>query len=356
MIPETLRQQIAGATLHSCGSGIRWHSILSQPKLTVGMIGGSVTQGYSAAGFSAHAYPAAFAEGLRLLGYETDYHVCAEAGMGSMEGNLLADTQILAYKPDLVILEFAINETTLRPSVMAFESLLRKLLCQPEPPVVCLLLLRSANDYSCESFMLPLAAHYGLPCVRLRAGLNPALERGELQWEDYGDNESHPTDDGQRLLADCLLHLIRTARELPDEPAKPVPEPWLDAPFQKMQYVLPSADLPYVKTDAEIVPRRNASFPSAWLLHPKSGSMQIETECETLLLFYETHHLPEYGACRITADGEPMNPPVLHSNSIYGWGNARFVVAVPPGKRRMHTVTLEPTEGNFYLLGFGLVK
>jgi hypothetical protein len=51
-----------------------------------------------------------------------------------------------------------------------------------------------------------------------------------------------------------------------------------------------------------------------------------------------------------------MNPPVLHSNSIYGWGNARFVVAVPPDKCRMHTVTLEPTEGNFYLLGFGLVK
>ena len=108
MIPETLRQQIAGETLHSCGSGIRWHSLLNQPKLTVGMIGGSVTQGYSAAGFSVHAYPAAFAEGLRLLGYETDYHVCAEAGMGSMEGNLLADMQILAYKPDLVILEFAI--------------------------------------------------------------------------------------------------------------------------------------------------------------------------------------------------------------------------------------------------------
>lgn len=355
MIPDTLRRQIAADTLESCGSGIRWQGILTKPKLSIGLIGGSVTQGYSAAGFCPTSYPVLFAEGLRERGYEVETNLCAEAGMGSMEGNLLADAQIIAHKPDLVVLEFAINETTLRPSVIAFESLLRKLLCQPEPPVVCLLLIRSMNDYSCESFMLPLAEHYNLPCIRLRKGLNPALERGDLKWEDYGDPESHPNDDGQRLLADCLLHLIDTAKNLPDEPAEPLPEPWLDAPYQHLQYLHPNADTEAVRTSAPIVARRNHSFPEAWLLSAQNGGMQIETECEALLIFYETHHLPEYGACKITADGEPLNPPVLQSNSIYGWGNARFVAAVPPGPRKLHTIQLEPTEGNFYVLGFGIV-
>ena len=355
MIPENLRRQISTDSLESCGSGIRWHSILTKQKLSIGVIGGSVTQGYSAVGFSPSAYPMLFGEGLRARGYETEVHVSAEAGMGSMEGNLLADSQIICYHPDLVVLEFAINETTLRPSVIAFESLLRKLLSQPEPPVVCLLMIRSANDYSCESFMLPLAEHYGLPCIRLRKGLNPLLERGDLKWEDYGDAESHPNDDGQLLLAECLLHLIDTAKDLPDEPARPLPEPWLDAPFQRLRYLLPEANTASVRTDAPIVERYNRSFPAAWLLSCKNGGMRIQTECESLLLFYETHRLPEYGACRITADGEELNPPVLHSNSIYGWGNARFVVAVPPGPHRMHTIELEPTEGNFYLLGLGIV-
>ncbi len=352
MIPDTLRRQIAADALQSCGSGIGWHTILNKKTLRIGLIGGSVTQGYSAAGFCPAAYPISFIEGMKARGYDAEYELCAEAGMGSMEGNLLADEQILAHKPDLVIVEFAINETTLRPSVIAFESLLRKLLSQPEPPVVCLLLIRSMNDYSCESFMLPLAEHYGLPCVRLRKGLNPALERGDLKWEDYGDPESHPNADGHRLLAECLLHLIDTAKELPDEPRNPLPEPWLDAPYQHLLYVHP-ADSPAVRTAAPIVPRQNRSFPGAWLLSGKNG-MTIELECEALLLFYETHHLPEYGACRITVDGEPLNPPVLHSNSIYGWGNARFVAAVPPGSRKLHTVTLEPTEGSFYVLGLGI--
>lgn len=353
MIPEELRAQIAADSLDSCGNGIRWHTLLHQKKLRIGMIGGSVTQGYSAAGFSPAAYPQLFEKGMRQRGYDAEVFICAEAGMGSMEGNLLADSQILCHQPDLVVLEFAINETTLRPSVIAFESLLRKLLRQPEPPVVCLLLIRSMNDYSCESFMLPLAEHYGLPCVRLRKGLNPALERGALTWADYGDPESHPNDDGQQLLADCLLHLIDSAHGLPDEPALPLPPPWLDAPFQSLQYIHPDADSSAVQTGAPIVPRINRSFPAAWQLSSETGGMKIQTECSALLIFYETHHLPEYGACRITIDGEPLNPPVLHSNSIYGWGNAKYVIAVPPAPRAVHTVILEPTEGNFYVLGFG---
>lgn len=356
MIPDTLRRQIAAESLGSCGSGICWHTILRKKALCVGFIGGSVTQGYSAAGYTQSAYPALFAEGLRQRGYTVEQYLCAEAGMGSMEGNLLADDQIIRHQPDLVFLEFAINETTLRPSVMAFESLVRKLLSQKNPPVVCLLLIRSMNDYSCESFMLPLAEHYGLPCVRLRKGLNPALERGDLVWSDYGDTENHPNDDGHRLLAEALLHLIDTAKERPDEPAVPLPEPWLDAPYQALAYLHPAADLPGIETAAELVTRQHnlKSFPSAWLLHPGSGGLKYQTECSALLLFYETHHLPEYGACRVTVDGEPFNPPVLHSNSMYGWGNARFILAVPPGPRAVHTVTLEPTEGNFYLLGFGI--
>ena len=95
MIPEKLRRQIAADALQSCGSGIRWHSLLHQNKLKIGMIGGSGTQGYSAGGFSPAAYPTLFADGLRELGYDIEAFVCAEAGMGSMEGNLLAESSLI---------------------------------------------------------------------------------------------------------------------------------------------------------------------------------------------------------------------------------------------------------------------
>lgn len=355
MIPETIRRQIAEASLHSLGEGIPWQRLLTKKPLKLGFMGGSVTQGFAGDAVRP-AYPAMVTDALRAQGYETETIVCAEAGMGTMQGNLLAEEYLLAHKPDLVFLEFAINETTLKPSVISFESLLRKILTQPEPPIVCLFLIRNINDYHCESFMLPIAEHYRLPCVRLRPGLNAALERGELQWADYGDAESHPNRDGHLLLAECLLHLFDAAKSQQDAAPLPLPEPWLEAPFCNLRYVHPAAACAAVRSQAEIVPREHPYFPTAWKLTQQSGAWRCEAVCRAMLIFYETNHLPEYGAVRITVDGEPLNPPVLQGNSIYGWGNARFVHAVSCESAVPHTIELTPTDGCFYVLGIGICE
>ncbi|MBR4200968.1 MAG: SGNH/GDSL hydrolase family protein [Oscillospiraceae bacterium] len=354
MIPDNVKKQIAAAAVHSVGSGIAWQKLFAKNKLRIGFMGGSVTQGFSVDHVMEGAYPAQTVQLLREQGMDAEAIVCAEAGMGSMQGNLLAEEHLLAGKPDLVFLEFAINETTLRPSVLSFESLLRKLLTQPEPPVVCLFIIRNVNDYNCESFMLPVAEHYHLPCVRLRTGLNAALEQGLLKWEDYADAESHPTEDGHRLLADCLLQLFAAVRNAPDEAPLPLPEPWLGAPYQNLRFVHPEAECAFVQTDAELISRYHPYFPAAWKLTDKHPHLEFRAECRTVLIFYETHHLPEYGTCRISVDGEPMNPPVLDSNSLYGWGNARFVAAHSAAEAAAHLIALERTSGSFFVLGFGI--
>lgn len=356
MISDTLMKEIAAASLHSLGQGIAWRSLLEKRPLRLGFMGGSVTQGFAVDHVQPEAYPAMLTKALCAAGIPAEATVCAEAGMGSMQGNLLADDYLLAQKPDLVFLEFAINETTLRPSVIAFESLLRKILTQPEPPVVCLFLIRNVNDYNCESFMLPLAEHYHLPCVRLRPGLNAALERGVLQWSDYGDAESHPNPDGHRLLAECLLHMLKTAQARPDEAPLPLPEPWLDAPFIHMRYLRPEADCAFVQTEAEIISRWHPYFPAAWKLTAEQDTLEITADCRALVLFYETNRLPEYGDCGVSENGEPLNPPVLHGNSIYGWGNARFDVVFCEETAAAHHITLKRTDGSFFLLGVGICE
>lgn len=356
MITEALKKEIASGTLYSAGHGIAWHSLTEKQSLRVGFIGGSVTAGFAANAFHSGAYPELTVKGLCARGKDAECFVCADPGMNTMHGNLLADDMILCHKPDLVFLEFSINETTLRPSVAAFESLLRKLLTAPEPPVVCIFTIRNASGYSAESFMLPIAEHYGLPCVRLRPALNAALERNALTWADYGDMESHPTPDGQSLLAECLLHFWDTVSAMPDEEPLPLPEPWLDAPFTGLRFLRPAADCAAVSTDAPLVPRPHPYYAAAWRLTQETGALTVTAECSAMILFFETHSLPEYGSCRVSADGEPFSPPVLDSNSIYGWGNARFAVIISEETAAAHTVILEPENGSFYLLGIGICE
>ena len=357
MISESLIRQLAAEALCSTGNGIPWQTLLGKPHLTVGFMGGSVTQGYANLEIRSGAYPELVTDALRAQGYDAECCILAEAGMGTMQGNLLADEFILAKKPDIVFLEFAINETTLPPSVISFESMLRKLLTAPEPPVVCLLMLRSAAGYSCESsFMVPIAEHYGLPQISLNRAIAPAMERGELEWKDYGDEESHPNPDGHRLLAEMVLHLLETAKQLPDGKPAPLPAPWLDAPFTALRFLEAAEDTPGAETACALVPRPYQTyFRSAWKLCKAGGPLKLTVRCRILQVYYEIHRLPEFGSCRISADGEPMKQPLIHSNSIYGWGNAKFVTAVQAAEPAEHTLLLEPEEENVYVLGFGIV-
>ena len=357
MISESLFKQLTAEALCSCGHGIPWQTLLGKPHLTVGFMGGSVTQGYANLEIRRGAYPELVTNALCEQGYNAECCLLAEAGMGTMQGNLLTDEFILAKKPDIVFLEFAINETTLRPSVISFESMLRKLLTAPEPPVVCLLLLRSMQGYSCESFMVPVAEHYGLPYISLNHAIAPAMERGDLTWADYGDEESHPNTDGHRLLAEMVLHLLETAKQLPDSSPAPLPAPWLDAPFTDLTFLEAAPDADGVETSCELVPRPyQVYFRSAWKLCRAGGPLKLTVRCRVLQVYYETHRLPEFGSCRISVDGEPMKQPLIHSNSIYGWGNAKFVTAVSSAEEAEHTLLLEPEEENVYVLGFGICR
>ncbi|HBI85773.1 MAG TPA: hypothetical protein DDX71_05740 [Ruminococcus sp.] len=351
MMTDTIRARIAADCLCDVGAAQPWAEMFAKPSVSVGFIGGSVTSGFAADRFYETAYPQMLVQGMRDMGYHVKESVLAAPGMDSMTGNLLCDSYILPHQPDLIILDFAINEMTQRPSILAFESLLRHLLTMPRPPIICLLLLRSQNDYSCESFMLPMAAHYGLACINLRRGLNPALERGDLSWEEYGDSESHPTPEGHRLLADCLLHLLKQARQTEPRPHPELPAPWLDAPYTALHFRKPD--------DRPLIPRTDPYFREALCIDKESGAWEMTLRCKTLLVFYVTHRLPEYGDCTVLIDGAPpkltrmLQSPVLRSNSIYGWGNARYAQLLTAESAAEHTLRLEPLDGKFYLLGIG---
>lgn len=353
MISETIRRDISVQTLRSTGRRTDWRHILQKKELRLGYIGGSVTQGYANGDVYKEPYPVLVSKALKERGFHVAEQICAAPGMNCMVGTLLAEQFILAKKPDLVFVEFAINETTLRPSVHAFESMLRKLLTADPAPAVCIIILRNMSGYSCETYMAPIAEHYGLPCIVLRQGLDPQLDAGALTWTDYADEESHPNPDGHRLLADCVLHLFEAAADAPEAEQSPLPEPWLSAPFVRLRYLTPE-QLPDVQTQCPIVKKDNWAFPTAFRIHPDTGCWSVTATGSAFVLYYEVNALPEYGDCEILLDGRPMKQSVLHGNSIYGWGNILHCTVWQTDQPETHTVTLRPVDGEFYLAGAGI--
>lgn len=358
MIESNLREKLIARSLVSIGTRANWMRILNKKQITLSFMGGSVTQGYINGSYIPKAYPQIVSELLSDSGYSTSYSVCSDAGMDTLTGTLLSDEFVLSKKPDLVFLEYAINETTLRHSAEHFESLVRHLLDAPCQPTVCFLLMRNANDYSCSSFMRPMAEHYGLPCIDMKESLNPSIAEGELLWEDFADKEGHPDQDGHQFLAECIIHLINEARSISKLPfISPLPEPWIGAPFTSLQCI----ESDHVPNNVRIPDKYPLSarplqyFHPAWDISPDSGTWTMQCRCRSIIIFYETHFRPEFGSCRIQLDNKPVRHPlledsILQTHTIYGWGNARNIVIINQDEPNNHTLTLEPIEKSVFLL------
>lgn len=347
MIGKQIIEQIARDSFVSCGSA-DWDSLMQKKHWNIAFLGGSVTQGYIARHVQPKAYPQMFSEIAAEQGREPEVTVCAEPGMFTMQCNMLLDTAVLPKQPDLVFVEFAINEMLQPPNVKSYESLLRRLMKAKKPPVICVIILRSANNYSCESYMQEIAEYYGLACVNVRRGLNAAIDAGLLTFADYADKESHPFEDGHALIAACLAEMLRRGGEQHGYTEKPLPEPWLEAAYEHLHFDAPAA-LP--TCGAEIVPLERAFFRSAVHLTAQNPHWEMTLNSDVAVLLYEMHQLPNYGSCKLMIDGKPHHEAVIHTNSMYGWGNSSFTHLWVSEQPETHKISLELIEGEFFLLG-----
>ncbi len=352
MLSPELRKQMAERSLVSVGRQIPWKQFLAKPHKCLGFFGGSVTQGYAHQQVYDLSYPQIFANRLQVHSDSVSLHCCAAPGYDSMVGQALAERMVLRHQPDFVVLEYAINETTLPPSVRAFEGLLRTILAQPNPPIVCILIMQNIRKYSCACFMEPIAAHYGLPCISLCGSLQQAMDEQTMVWTDFADEESHPHPEGHQLLADCLMALFdAAAQQQTDCPLPPMPEPWIANPYQQLHWIF--ADTPNVQSPFALQPRADLDFPVVWLGTPEDTLFSLVLNCRTLVVMYEMHHLDKYGDCCIELDGMSIPDPVIRTQSLYGWGNPRHRILVDMPDAASHRLTLTVTARQFHLLAIG---
>ena len=152
--------------------------------ITLGVIGGSITVGAFAT-----TKQASYA-GRLLAWWREQFPRCEVSlvnagvgGTGSMYGALRAGKDLLASKPDFVVVEFAVNDNWTDGE--AFEGLVRQILAQPNLPAVLLLFTMWENGGNDQEMQAKVGAHYRLPMVSFRDALWPEMQADRLKWSDY---------------------------------------------------------------------------------------------------------------------------------------------------------------------------
>lgn len=193
--------------------------------ITLATMGGSITTGYAAQPPRERGWAALLA---RSFGPKVRLVNAGVSGTDSAAGVQRLQAQVLDKSPDLVIVEFGVNDQWLDPAVRgsSYEAILRRLLSAKKPPAVVVLGLTQQGNQARDAvdIQLKLAAHYGLASLDFGRWMQARVDAGQDRWAALYDEPVHPNGTGHQRIALALAETLRAAARGPAA-APPMPAP-----------------------------------------------------------------------------------------------------------------------------------
>ena len=220
--------EILKRSLVSLGDPARLQRVLAKARaggsVVVGALGGSITAG-AAASLEEARWPNRLALWWRETFPESDIRL-VNAGMGATGSDIGAHRvrqDLLEQRPDVVAIEYAVNDGGSLMAEETLEGVVRQILKQPNRPAAVLLFTMNNQGQNVQDTHILVGRHYGLPMVSFRDALWPEIEAGRLQWNDVEADEVHPNDRGHAWCARLITSVLDQAlADLPlDEHALP---------------------------------------------------------------------------------------------------------------------------------------
>ncbi len=214
-------------------------------------------------------------------------------GTNSLYGAMRVQRDVLSKQPDLVIVEYAVNDNHPVPMFWAsYEGVLRQILRAPQQPAVVQLFFMQRQGQNAQETQHMLGRHYDLPMVSFRDAWWPELYSGRAQWETMYADVVHPNDTGHILASELLIALLEKAKALPEPGAErtALPAPMISDLFVDCRYA----------QNTDLKPSTNSGWTtnadkSKWESPAEGGTIEFTFDGELLFLGYE-----------IDAEAEPL--------------------------------------------------
>lgn len=213
---------------------------LAQGELTVGFIGGSITESGSFRSYSDHVI-----NGIAAA-YPKAKIIFRNAGIGATNcelGAFRVQRDILEAGCQLVFVEFSVNDYALEPArrMAAREGLIRQLLRRGEADVVLVYtfrqemyaeMLRGEAPATIAEFER-LAERYRLSSVWMGMHALSQVQKGLLRWEEWLPDGLHPEAAGSRYYAEAVLQFVLPELASGREEGPLLPAPLTARPWER---------------------------------------------------------------------------------------------------------------------------
>ena len=376
--------------------------------VTIAAIGGSITQGAMATK-PRYNYPSLVAQWFARTFPKAKVSL-VNAGVGATGthyGCLRVKHDVLSHHPNLVIVEFAVNDGAQKSYSETYEGLIRHILSAPDhPAVIELFLIFGHNGVTEEVPEEKIGYHYDLPMISYRNAVWPLLKAKKLAWSaiQVPKNQPgymHPNDRGHALIAyfvthflhQCLNKLTKYSTDGFPGPQRanlpsiqPLPKPLYTSIYAHARYWSADSLKPVSNHGWKFPPAKIASMPAIRQIGSWSSDKAGVIHGNARTVFYNdrfwtsdkpgsviTFHIPgrviflsfyrhdgPYGKVRVQVDHNP--PRILNAWFPGTWGGYRktdiIATKLPPGVHTVRVTLLKShsagsTGHQFCLLGLG---
>ncbi len=352
--------------------GVFFDKLRAGKPVTITYLGGSITAGAGASNPEKTSFRALTTDWFRK-NYQKSEVAELNAAINnsgtsgsSLYGTLRARRDVIAFKPDLVFVEFAASDAGEDESAVkkAVEGLLRQLLVVSQPPEVVMLYATNAKRSVRTEWHDAISAHYQVPSINLQPQTWAMIDAGRIKTSEFWKDGVNPTDAGHKIYADLIASFLSEQEKL-----KPAPI------LRNLPPPLVSDEMNYgeFKAFVEIKPARghdtnwraesnnDRALPSVLLTSDKAGA-QIEYYFEGTVIGISYRTGPDCGMIECLIDGKPAPAPLAKVDcygSTHQLGARIIAGGLGPGEHKLTVRVLgeknAKSSGNNVRLGYLLI-
>ncbi|MBO5352540.1 MAG: hypothetical protein J6A77_04510 [Lachnospiraceae bacterium] len=322
--------------------------------ITIATIGGSITQGAISSGplDSEIKTRACYADIFFSWWKETFPEVevtVVNAGIGGTDSYLgvhRVQEHVLDYHPDLVLIEYSVNDGGNNSYKNSYDNLVRKVLKSEDAPAVLLLFMGQTNLNSAQSVHQLIGFNYELPMVSHLNLLSDFYESGRYTAEELSGDVSHPSVFGHALVGEMLWKYLNNVYAELDSYGEPVPfdkkavtkERYQNAEMVGIGDITPDALGTFTETANDF-----NGWGKVWSTTEGDGEITFTVTCRNLGILFWRSTSGNYGMYEVWVDGE--HKANLQAQFLDGWGAYAYSQEIFVSEEEAeHTVTIKKSE------------
>jgi Lysophospholipase L1 and related esterases len=305
-------------------------------KLTLGFIGGSITQGsLSSTPLTCYAYRVYEWWNQKFIQADFTYINAGIGGTTSQFGVARVQSDLLEYRPDLVIVEFSVNDENTQHFLETYEGLIRKIYSDSnEPAILIVNNVRYDDGSNAQEQHNKIGKAYQIPCVSMKSSIYLKIQEGAINNRDITPDDLHPNDLGHELVADvitCFLEKVYGDLQKEEVAIKEMISPITQNSYQNSRrYQNNSTNY---RSDGFCIDNTKQEaitqfFKNGWTASKKGSSIVFEVEGTGISVqFRKSVNKPTPIAAAIVDDNEE-SMVILDGNFDEDWGDCLYLQTV----------------------------